>query len=184
MDNSTTLVEEYKDKAILVALDVGNAEWSVEDSLDELERLASTANVMCVGRLTQKLHAPHTRSYIGPGKLDELMELAKATEANLIIFDDELSPRQQTNIENAAGENIRVTDRTALILDIFAMHATTREGKLQVELATLEYELPRLRGMWSHLEKRSLVEVWERDLEWASHSLKLTDALPVAESPN
>lgn len=156
MNSSTTLNEEFRDIAILVALDSGNQDWSVEDSLDELERLASTANVVCVGRLTQRLRAPHNRSYIGPGKLDELIELTKATNANLIIFDDELSPRQQTNIENSAGENIRVTDRTALILDIFAMHATTREGKLQVELATLEYELPRLRGMWSHLEKEKL----------------------------
>lgn len=156
MSKESQEINKHRDIAVLVAVDRGAGEWSVDDSLDELERLTSTVGASVAGRTVQRLKTPHARTFIGSGKTEELAELCTAVEANVVIFDDELSPRQQTNIENALGEKVRVMDRTALILDIFALHAITREGKLQVELATLEYELPRLRGLWSHLEKEKL----------------------------
>ncbi len=104
-----------------------------------------------VGRLTQKLHQPSRNLYIGKGKLDELIELRDTTKADVIIFDDELSPLQQRNLEEAL--NVKIIDRVALILDIFAHRAQTHEGKLQVELAQHQYLLPRLAGQWSHLER-------------------------------
>ncbi|MCL2379697.1 MAG: GTPase HflX [Coriobacteriia bacterium] len=155
-------------RAILVGLDISSTKnnphaWTVESSLLELERLASTADVDIVGRLTQRLPLPDNRSFIGSGKVKELKAMLEKHDVKLVIFDDELSPRQQVNLQNdLSGEDaleedrIQVMDRTALILDIFASHATTREGKLQVELATVQYELPRLRGKWSHLEAEKL----------------------------
>lgn len=125
--------------------------WSLEQSLDELAQLANTAGAIVVGRLTQKLHQPSKNLYIGKGKLDELIELKDTLEADVIIFDDELSPLQQKNLEEAL--KVKIIDRVALILDIFASHAQTHEGKLQVELAQHEYLLPRLAGQWSHLER-------------------------------
>jgi GTP-binding protein HflX len=104
-----------------------------------------------VGKLVQQIDRPHPGTYLGKGKIDELRELASAREASLIIFDDELSPSQGKNIEDATGT--RVMDRAELILDIFATRARTSEAKLQVELAQLEYMLPRLTRMWTHLEK-------------------------------
>lgn len=143
-------------RAILINLDTGSlSDWDVEDSLDELERLADTAEAVSVGRLTQKLPHPHPKHYLGTGKIDELQNLVETLKANVLIFDDELSPRQLNTLEDIF-KDIRVMDRTSLILDIFSMHASSREGKLQVELATLEYELPRLRGMWTHFEKGKL----------------------------
>jgi GTP-binding protein HflX len=137
--------------------------WTLESSLDELERLASTADVEIVNRLTQRLAQPNVRTFIGSGKVKELKVQLEKEKLRLLIFDEELSPRQQVNLEKELSkegaleeEMVRVMDRTSLILDIFASHATTREGKLQVELATLEYELPRLRGKWSHLEAEKL----------------------------
>lgn len=156
MSNVTHVIGEHRDIAVLVAVDSGLTDWPVEDSLAELERLANTAGVHVVGTATQKLKTPHARTFLGTGKIVELSEQVKDLEANVVIFDDELSPRQQSTIEKALGGECRVMDRTGLILDIFAMHANTREGKLQVELATLEYELPRLRGLWAHLEKEKL----------------------------
>jgi len=155
-------------RAILVGLDItstknASSTWDINSSLDELERLASTADVDVVCRLTQKLPLPDTRSFIGSGKVQELKRLLEEHDVQLVIFDDELSPRQQVNLQNDLSEEdaleedrIQVMDRTALILDIFASHATTREGKLQVELATVQYEMPRLRGKWSHLEAEKL----------------------------
>ncbi len=125
--------------------------WSLEQSLDELAQLANTAGAIVVGRLNQKLHQPSKNLYIGKGKLDELIELKDTLEADVIIFDDELSPLQQKNLEEAL--KVKIIDRVALILDIFASHAQTHEGKLQVELAQHEYLLPRLAGQWSHLER-------------------------------
>jgi len=125
--------------------------WSLEQSLDELAQLANTAGAVVVGRLTQKLHQPSKNLYIGKGKLDELIELKDSSGANVIIFDDELSPLQQKTLEEAL--KVKIIDRVALILDIFASHAQTHEGKLQVELAQHEYLLPRLAGQWSHLER-------------------------------
>jgi GTP-binding protein HflX len=125
--------------------------WSLEQSLDELAQLANTAGAIVVGRLNQKLHQPSKNLYIGKGKLDELIELKDTLEADVIIFDDELSPLQQKNLEEAL--KVKIIDRVALILDIFASHAQTHEGKLQVELAQHEYLLPRVAGQWSHLER-------------------------------
>ena len=144
-------------RAVLVGVDTGAAElWSLEDSLDELERLAHTADLETVARLTQKMAAPHNVTYLGAGKVQELKTLAASVDADVIIFDDELTPRQESALTRELGEAIMTIDRTALILQIFADHATSREGKLQVELAQLEYELPRLRGKWSHLTKEKL----------------------------
>jgi GTP-binding protein HflX len=121
------------------------------EQLTELRELLRTAGVADVGEMVQRREHPHPNSYLGPGKVDELKgELARA-DANLVACDDELSPRQERNLEAALG--IPVIDRTAIILDIFASHAHTAEGKLQVELAQLEYNLARMRGLWSHLER-------------------------------
>ena len=141
------------ERAILMGVEWSQASWPVERSLDELERLASTAGAHVVGRLTQRLDRPVPKSYIGAGKVDELAGLVHATQADVVVFDDELSPSQQAYLEKTLGEPIKIIDRTALILDIFGLHAQTREGRLQVQLAQLQYLLPRLRGMWTHLAK-------------------------------
>jgi GTPase len=122
-----------------------------EEQLAELRELLRTARVADVGELVQRRDHPHPNTYLGPGKLDELKAELAASDANLLACDDELSPRQERNLEAALG--IPVIDRTAIILDIFASHAHTAEGKLQVELAQLEYNLARMRGLWSHLER-------------------------------
>jgi GTP-binding protein HflX len=122
-----------------------------ERELDELRELARTAGVEPVGELVQHRPRPDARSYVGKGKLDELKQSYGAAEAEVLLVDDELSPSQQRALENAL--TARVVDRTQLILDIFAQHAVSAEGKLQVELAQLEYNLPRMRGMWQHLER-------------------------------
>jgi GTP-binding protein HflX len=126
--------------------------WRGEGSLDELALLAETAGAEVIGRTLQRLEAPHPATYIGKGKVDELKSLCSDNGGyDIAIFDDELSPSQQKHLEDALG--VKVLDRTALILDIFAMRARTREGRLQVELAQSEYLLPRLKGQWSHLER-------------------------------
>jgi GTP-binding protein HflX len=122
-----------------------------EGHLAELEELLRTAGVAAVGRVIQHRDKPHPNTYLGEGKLKELVEELKAADANLVACDDELSPRQERNLEKALG--MPVIDRTAVILDIFADHAHTAEGKLQVELAQLEYNLARMRGLWTHLER-------------------------------
>jgi GTP-binding protein HflX len=145
------ITDKAVDRAILVAADRGRG-WAVGDSLAELDRLADTAGAVVVATLTQKLSAPDPRTFIHKGKLEEVAQTARDLDATLVIFDDELTPSQQANIENAVPET-KIADRTALILDIFALHATSREGKLQVELAQMEYLLPRLRGLWRHLDR-------------------------------
>jgi GTP-binding protein HflX len=122
-----------------------------DDELSELEELARTAGVQPVARLVQHRAQPDSRTYVGKGKLEELKDAYKETASEVLIVDDELSPSQQRALENTM--EARVIDRTQLILDIFAQHAVTAEGKLQVELAQLEYNLPRMRGMWQHLER-------------------------------
>ena len=129
----------------------GNAGWPIEDSIAELASLADTADVEVVAEVVQRLDRPSPTSYLGRGKLEELVALRGETGYDVAIFDDELSPRQQRNLEEAL--EVKVIDRTALILDIFARHAHTREGQLQVDLAQSEYLLPRLAGQWSHLER-------------------------------
>jgi GTPase len=121
------------------------------DDLSELHELLRTAGVAVVGEVVQHRERPHPNSYLGPGKLDEVKEQLKSADANVVACDDELSPRQERNLEQALG--VPVVDRTAIILDIFAGHANSSEGKLQVELAQLEYNLARMRGLWTHLER-------------------------------
>jgi GTP-binding protein HflX len=150
-------------QAVLVGVDRGRnsaerqrAPWSAEESLDELARLADTAGLRVAERLIQRRAEIDPVTYIGKGKLDELRgELGSRPELGLVIFDDELSPGQQRSIERALGEQVRVLDRTALILDIFALHAHSREGQIQVELAQYEYLQPRLTGMWRHLFRQA-----------------------------
>jgi GTP-binding protein HflX len=126
----------------------------LEDSLTELALLADTAGLEVTGELTQKLDHPYVGTYIGPGKVAELKALSEETLSQLVLFDDELSPRHQRELEEALAPNVRVLDRTGLILDIFAQHAHTAEGMLQVELAQYEYMLPRLTGQWTHLARQ------------------------------
>ncbi len=121
------------------------------EQLTELRELLRTAGVATVGGLVQRREHPHPNTYLGAGKLDELKAEIRRSDANLVACDDELSARQERNLETALG--VPVIDRTAIILDIFASHAHSAEGKLQVELAQLEYNLARMRGLWSHLER-------------------------------
>ncbi len=143
--------EELRERAILVGVALPGAAWSMDSTLAELERLADTAGADTVAVVTQRLDAPTPRTYIGSGKVRELESLVNELEADLVIFDEELTPTQQGNLEKALPKHVKVIDRTALILDIFALHATTREGRLQVRLAQNQYLLPRLKGMWAHL---------------------------------
>lgn len=129
----------------------GNANRWLEDSIEELAQLAGTAGVKVVGKLTQRLPVPSKTHYLGKGKLDELLALKSSAKYNVAIFDDELSPLQQRNLEDAL--QVKIIDRSALILDIFAKRARTHEGRLQVELAQHQYLIPRLAGQWSHLER-------------------------------
>jgi GTPase len=127
------------------------ARKSLDEHLRELGRLADTAGALVVGELTQQLDRPHPGTYLGKGKLDELKSMVRDKDASLIIFDDELTPSQGNTVEQTIGT--RVVDRAELILDIFATRARSSEAKMQVELAQLEYTLPRLTRMWTHLEK-------------------------------
>src|SRR3712207_4546587 len=121
------------------------------DDLSELRELLKTAGVAVVGQAVQHRDRPHPNTYLGPGKIEEVAEQLKAADANVVACDDELSPRQERNLEKELG--VPVVDRTTVILDIFAGHAHSAEGKLQVELAQLEYNLARMRGLWTHLER-------------------------------
>jgi GTP-binding protein HflX len=142
-----------QERAILVGapLKRGGAKHLMVEHLEELARLADTAGAAVVGELTQQLDRPDSSTYIGSGKIEELKSLISSCEATVVIFDDELTPAQGKNIETALGT--RVIDRAELILDIFAVRARSAESKMQVELAQLEYSLPRLTRMWTHLEK-------------------------------
>ena len=139
------------ERAILVGVDRGGTRWSCDDSLAELGRLAETDGAVVVLTMKQRLDAPIPKTFIGKGKVEELVSYVRNLDADVVIFDDELTPSQQSNLERAVGEPVKIIDRTALILDIFGEHARTKEGRLQVQLAQLQYVLPRLRGMWSHL---------------------------------
>ena len=144
--------------AILVGVEFKgkSSPWSLEDSLAELAQLADTAGVKVTGTLEQKIERPNPATLIGSGKVAELVALRRDLGATAVIFDEELSPAQQREIERAIdNDNVKVLDRTALILDIFAQHAHTREGALQVELAQYEYRLPRLTRAWTHLARQA-----------------------------
>ena len=146
-------VEERETRAVLVAVirDSQNPDTATE-YLDELEFLAETANIRSVKRFTQRLPQPLSKIYVGPGKLEEIALWCKENEIDVAIFDDELSPAQTRNIEQAMP--CRIMDRTRLILDIFMSRAQTAYAKTQVELAQHEYMLPRLAGLWTHLERQ------------------------------
>jgi len=146
-----------REKAFLVGVEIHSEPGliSLEDSIGELARLADTAGLDIVGESTQKLDAPHPATYIGTGKVEEIRLLAEETLADIIIFDNELSPRHQRELEEKFGPKVRVIDRTALILDIFAQHAHTSDGILQVALAQYEYRLPRLTRAWTHLARQA-----------------------------
>ena len=141
------------ERAILIGVELRGRRgaWSVRDSLAELAELARSARALVVGSLSQRIDKP-THVYLGKGKLEELQRLISAKRAGTVICDDELTPTQQRNLEKALG-GVKVIDRTALILDVFAQRARTKEGRLQVELAQHEYLLPRLAGQWTHLER-------------------------------
>jgi len=139
-------VERARQRALLIQVSQDG-----EDDLAELRELLRTAGVATVGDLVQRRDQPNANTYLGAGKLDELRGAIRSADANLVACDDELSPRQERNLEERIG--VPVIDRTAIILDIFADHAHSAEGKLQVELAQLEYNLARMRGLWTHLER-------------------------------
>ncbi|NLT35583.1 MAG: GTPase HflX [Gaiellales bacterium] len=140
------------ERAFLVAVDWGgDAGWTAEESLGELAALAETAGAVVVGRMWQRRETPHPLTYLGSGKAEELTAARHETDFNLLVADDELSPKQQRALEELL--NVKVLDRSGLILDIFAQRAHTHEGRLQVELAQLEYQLPRLTRLWTHLSR-------------------------------
>lgn len=146
------MVPEAIERAILVALDqAGKDHWPIEESLDELGLLAGSAGALVVSRLVQRREHPTAGHYLGSGKAEELREVCEEANVDLLIFDDELTPTQQRNLEEAA--KVRVVDRTQLILDIFARRARTKEGQLQVELAQLQYLLPRLAGRGTEMTR-------------------------------
>ncbi len=146
-----------REKAFLIGVEIKGEDQllSLQDSLSELALLAETAGFQVVGQSTQHLEKPNVRTYIGSGKVDEVRMLADENRADVILFDNELSPRHQRELEDIFGEHFRIIDRTALILDIFAQHANTNEGALQVELAQYEYRLPRLTRAWTHLARQA-----------------------------
>jgi GTP-binding protein HflX len=144
-------------RALLVGVELRSISsmFTIHDSLDELEQLANTGGMSVVGRMYQKLSVPNSSTYIGIGKLAELIELIEITAADIVLFDSELSPRHQRELEKIIGDSTQILDRTALILYIFANNAKTREGGLQVELAQYEYRLPRLTRQWKHLARQA-----------------------------
>ncbi len=146
-----------RERAFLVGVELKGREelLSLDDSLMELALLADTAGLNVVGQATQRLEQPNSQTFIGPGKVEEVKALVIELGAEVILFDEELNPRHLRELEKIFGEDVRILDRTALILDIFAQHAATREGALQVELAQYEYRLPRLTRAWTHLARQA-----------------------------
>jgi len=156
--NEQIVTEAAPEPALMVGVQIRSEvdpRFTLDDSLRELELLAETAGLAVVGEVTQNLSSPNSRTFVGSGKLDEIKMLADELDAKIILFDEELSPRHQRELEKELGNDKRVIDRTALILDIFAQHANTREGMLQVELAQYRYRLPRLTGAWTHLARQT-----------------------------
>lgn len=147
------LLTEAPARAILVSIETPEAVWPIDESLDELEQLAATARVTCIDRVIQRLETPNPATVLGTGKVKELAQLVQFHNCDAVIFDLELKPNQHRNLERELG--VQVLDRTALILIIFGQRARTREGRLQVELAQIDYNLPRLTRQWSHLSRQS-----------------------------
>jgi len=147
--------EELAERALLVGLErPGHDRWAVQDSLEELRELVVSAGVEVVDVATQKRDAPVAATFIGHGKAEELADRCRLSGANVVVFDDDLTPAQGRNLGELFGQDVKVLDRTEVILDIFAQRARTREGKIQVELAQLQYMLPRLTGLWTHLSRQ------------------------------
>ncbi len=146
-----------RERAFMVGVEIYKAEnlLPLDASLTELALLADTAGLEVVGEATQKLDHPHPQTFIGPGKVEEVRALSEELQAEVILFDEELSPRHLRELEKIFTGKVRILDRTALILDIFAQHASTSEGALQVELAQYEYRLPRLTRAWTHLARQA-----------------------------
>lgn len=146
-----------REKTLMVGVEIRHqpALLSLEDSLEELSLLAETAGLSVVGETTQRLDRPYADTLIGSGKVEEIKALVDECQIEVVLFDNELSPRHLRELELSLGSHVRVLDRTALILDIFAQHASTREGYLQVELAQYEYRLPRLTRAWTHLARQA-----------------------------
>jgi GTP-binding protein HflX len=146
-----------KERAFLVGVDLRQEDdlLSINDSLDELALLADTAGLEVVGLVTQRMKSPNPKTFIGMGKVEEVKALVEEVQADIIVFDEELSGRHLRELEKIFGDRIRIIDRTALILDIFAMHANTSDGALQVELAQYEYRLTRLTRAWTHLARQA-----------------------------
>jgi GTP-binding protein HflX len=142
-----------QERAVLVSVALPKRPWVGTDPLDELTGLATTAGAVIVGGLLQRLQQVHPATYVGKGKVAELTELVKTSDADVVVFDNELSPAQVRNLEKAT--TVKVLDRSELILDIFASRARTHEARLAVELAQLEYSMPRLKQMWTHLSRQA-----------------------------
>jgi GTP-binding protein HflX len=151
------LTSNQPDRALLIGVEIKGSRplFAVEDSLEELALLARTAGIDVRQQMAQRLSRVDPATFIGSGKLQEILERLPEMGANMVIFDDELSPRHQRELERAFGDSIQVADRSALILEIFSQHARTREGALQVELAQYEYRLPRLTRQWTHLARQA-----------------------------
>src|SRR5258708_4033240 len=149
---SSTLFARAPRRAILVGVDIPSNDWPVEESLDELAQLATTAGVICMDRVIQRLARTHPGTLLGSGKIEEIADLVHYHDCDGVIFDLELTPGQHRNLEREL--ETQVLDRTALILIVFDQRARTREGRLQVELAQIEYDLPRLARQWSHLSRQ------------------------------
>jgi len=147
--------EPLRERALLIGLErSGHDKWAVKDSLEELRELTESAGAEVIDLISQKRDRPEAATFIGSGKVQELAARCRDSGANIVIFDDDLSPAQGRNLSEVLGLNVKVIDRTELILDIFAQRARTREGKIQVELAQLQYMLPRLAGLWTHLSRQ------------------------------
>lgn len=157
MPTVTITTGDNAPRAVLVGLDIKGSPGAldVEDSLAELALLADTAGIQVVGQTYQRVDHPDPATFIRSGKVEEVGYWVKELDASYVLFDDELSPRHQRELEKAFGDEVTILDRTALILDIFAQHAHTREGALQVALAQYEYRLPRLTRQWTHLARQA-----------------------------
>lgn len=157
MSEQFQINNQRPERAVIVGAHVRGEDpvLSLDESLEELTMLAETAGMEVVGQTTQNLNSIEPATYIGTGKVAEVAESIKELDAKAVIFDDELSPRHQRELSKIFGEDVNLLDRSALILDIFAQHANTREGSLQVELAQYEYRLPRLTRAWTHLARQA-----------------------------
>ena len=148
-------INAKREKAFLVGVLLkGTRRAQIDEQLDELKFLADTAGADILSTTTQSRYKPDAATFIGKGKLEGIISQAAELECDLIIFNDDISPTQIKNLQNIAGKELKVIDRTGLILDIFTKHAKTKEAKTQVELAQLEYFLPRLTRQWTHLERQ------------------------------